>query len=535
MELAGKTITRETFHYWVYYFGLCLLAVSLPSSRFFISVSLQILVYNWIIEGRYREKWRRFTSNRAALAFTLIYFSYLFSLLWSVDVKYALQNDLFHKLPTLFMPLVMSSGPKIDRKKLRLLLAFFMASVFVVTLIGLGIRMARPEASFREASPFMPGIYLGLMLAISVFQLPALVRQVSDRRIHFWLSLLVSTWFIFFLFYLRTLSAIACVSIASVYLFLHFVHHLHRPYLKFLTALAFLTFFILILWPLNKIYKQTHAEIGCDFSRLANNTEYGSTYLHDTTKILRENGNLVYVNIAEDELAEAWKERSGMDFYGEDLKGWELRYTLYRYMASRGLTKDREGLEAMDDRDVEAVEKGITNYLNVDRPGFYIRIYEEFMGLYMYRASGFRDPTWGSFAKRVDLWRASLYAFREKPLFGWGIGSILHATDYGFHAYGSPLEGQNEKPHNQYMYFMLTQGIVGLLLFLALYGYTVVRSGGWSSRMFRIFVIILAIFFLANNPIESQVGQNIFVFFTLFYCFFYPDLEKDRASGSSWW
>ena len=531
---ALEGIKREDFHYWVYFGALCLLVVSLPTSRFFISVALQTLIYNWIIEGHFKEKWQRFSKNRAAVAFTLIYLSYMFSLLWSVDVKYAIQNDLFHKSPTLFMPLILVTSPRLDARRLRILLFLFIASVFSVTLIGLTVRLVQPSASFREASPFMPGIYLGLMLVIAAFQLPMLVRQVSSNKKHFWISILVSLWFIFFLFYLRALSGIACSIAASFYLVIFFVKRLKSLPLKLLAALGFLLMLFLILKPLVSIHRQTHSETPCSLSRLEKYSEAGCVYTHDTTKVLRENGNLVYVNIAEKELQAAWNERSQLDFYDDDLKGWKINYTLYRYMASLGLKKDGAGLTQMDDSDIRAVERGITNFLNVDRPGFYIRIYEEFMGIYIYRASEFRDPTWGSFSKRVDLWRASLLAFTEKPLFGWGIGGILHATDYGFESYSSPLAGSNMKPHNQYMYFLLTQGLFGLGLFLFLFTYMVVKSGAWRIRMFRVFVIIVAVFCLANNPLEGQLGQNIFVFFTLFYCFFYKDLLEKNASASSW-
>ncbi len=531
-EIMG--IKREAFHYWVYFGALCLLVISLPTSRFFISVALQTLIYNWLLEGRLREKWQRFTRNRAAVAFTLIYLSYVFSLLWSVDVKYAIQNDLFHKSPTLFMPLILASSPRLDAHKLRLLLFLFIASVLSVSLIGFTLRLVQPSASFREASPFMPGIYLGLMLVISAFQLPPLIRQVSSNKKHFWISIAVSAWFIFFLFYLRALSGIASFIAASFYLVFLFVRRLKSLPLKLIVAFGFLLLLFLILKPLVSIHRQTNLETAYDFSSLEKYSEAGYPYVHDTTKVLRENGNLVYLNIAEKELRDAWNKRSEVGFYDNDLKGWKINYTLYRYMASQGLKKDSAGLSQLDDCDIRAVERGTTDYLNVSRPGFYIRIYEEFMGLYIYRASDYRNPTWGSFSKRVDLWRASLLAFTKKPLFGWGIGGILHATDYGFQSYSSPLADCNMKPHNQYMYFLLTQGLVGLFLFLFLFTYMIVKSGAWKNQAFRVFIILMAVFWLANNPLESQVGQNIFVFFTLFYCFFYRKLVSGGPNGSTW-
>ncbi|MCK7538210.1 MAG: hypothetical protein MZV63_48290 [Marinilabiliales bacterium] len=76
-----------------------------------------------------------------------------------------------------------------------------------------------------------------------------------------------------------------------------------------------------------------------------------------------------------------------LDFDGRDLMGQELKYTLYRYMSSLGIRKDREGFSGLTDKDIMEIEKGTTNYLNVRRPGIYIRAYEELMSLYIYQKS----------------------------------------------------------------------------------------------------------------------------------------------------
>jgi hypothetical protein len=520
----GRPSTRSIAHYWIYYGSLSLLAIALPTSRFFITLSLILLIFNWVAEGHYGERFRAFYANKPALAFSSLYLFYLFSLIWSSNVNYALHNDLLHKSPTLFMPLILTTSQKLDARKIRLLLFFFIGSVFVATLIGLANRLLHPELHFREASPFMPMIYLGMMLVIAAFLLPVLVRQVSGKRVLFYGALLVSGWLIAFLFYLRVLSGITSFVVVSVYLLALFLKRLKSPWLKFLSLGAFILLAIAFFRPMKEIYRLTHAEIDTDFTLLESHTREGNTYAHDTTRIIRENGYLVYVNICDKELREEWNRRSDMDYSDDAVTGWELKHTLYRYMASRGLKKDREGMRALSDEDIRAVEKGVPNYLNLERHGVYKRIYAELMGLYIYRKSGFTDPMWGSLPSRLDLWRASLHAFREKPVLGWGIGSILPAVDFGFQKFGSPLEGLNMKPHSQYMYFLLTQGVVGLLLFFTIYVYLVKSTGAWRYHMFRVFVIMLAVYFIANNSIESQLGQNIFVFFTLIYCYFYPEL-----------
>lgn len=525
-----KAANREAIHTWIHYGALVLLVISLPTSSFFISVSLEILAINWLAGGRIKEKFRIFLDNKPALAFSLIYISYLVFLLWTKDFSYALQRDLLHKSPTLFMPLILVSSPKLDAKKVYSLIFLFIATVFTVTLIGLTKKLIHPDISYREISPFMSGIYLGLMLIISATQLPILVKKLSGDKRHFYIALALSAWFIFFLFYIRALSGIASLAAVLIYLLFHNMKQWRSLLLKIAAISVFILLIFLTLWPIKDIYRLTQEEIPCNFETLEVYSEHGEAYIHDTTEIHRENGHLIYIHIAEKELAEAWNKKSDIDFYELDHRGWHIRFTLYRYMSSMGLKKDREGFNRLSDEDIRAVENSYTNYLDVDSPGVYTRLREEFAGLYYYRKSSYKDPSWSSLSQRVDLWRASLISLKEKPLFGWGTGSILQALGFGFESYGSPMGKLNLKPHNQFLYILLTQGIIGFLLVFGLYGYTIVRTGAWKIQMFRIFIIIFAINFLANNPLENQLGQNLFVFFFLYFCFLYPQKQDTEQT-----
>ncbi|MCK7538610.1 MAG: hypothetical protein MZV63_50450 [Marinilabiliales bacterium] len=59
-----------------------------------------------------------------------------------------------------------------------------------------------------------------------------------------------------------------------------------------------------------------------------------------------------------------------------------------------------------------------------------------------------------------------------------------------------------------------------------LYGYFVVRKKAHQSLMFILFLIVFLVNFAGNNSLESQPGQDLFVFFSLFYGYFYPRSEK---------
>lgn len=527
MMAAHTDITRKSVHLSIYFASLCLFVVSLPSSRYFLTISEILLIGNWLAEADFKTKFNKLRSDKPAMAFILIYVVNVIGLLWSEDIGYAFKNDLLHKLPTLFLPLILATSPMPDLKKIRVLLLLFISSVLVVSFIGFFSRIFQSNLFFREASPFIPGVYFGMMLIIAAIQLPLLVKQMTGNKMYFYLSLAISAWLIYFLFYLRALSAIASFVAVLIYMIVVLITTTNRTFLKISVPVVFVLLAGLAVWPMVNIYKQTHAETVTDFSTLASHTGQGTPYLHDTTNIIRENGNLVYLYIADGELRDAWNEKSDLDFDGKDLMHQELRATLYRYMSSRGLKKDRQGFMELTATDISAVEKGTTNYLNVTRPGFYIRVYEEMMSLYVYSHSSRKDISWGSLTKRIDVWRASWEAFKEHPVMGWGTGSILKAVDYGIEKNGSALSGLNMKPHNQFLYILLTLGLTGLIIIVVLYVYFLVKKKAHESFMFILFLIVFLVNFIGNNSFESQSGQNLFVFFSLFYAYFYPGLKKE--------
>jgi len=521
-----RKIDRKSFHEAVYFAGLCLFAISLPASRYFLTVSEIVLAANWLAEGQFRSRFGKLRSDGPALAFMLIYAVNIIGLLWSHDTGYAFKSDLVHKAPTFFLPLILATTPVPDRKRIRALLFLFIASVLVVSFIGFFGRLIRSDLNFRDASPYIPGVYMGMMLIVAAFQLPLLVRQMTAGKWQLALSLAVSGWLIFFVFYLRAMSSIA--SLAAILIFVVIVLTVKVKGLVFKISLPAILVIVAIiaLWPLAGIYKQTHAETAVDLGNLPAYTARGNPYVNDTVSIITENGNRVYIFLCDKELREAWNARSSLDFDGRDLMGQELKATLYRYMSSKGLRKDGDGLAGLTDKDIHAIEKGIPNYLNVDRPGIYVRAYEEIMSLSIYNQSLHRETSWGSLTKRIELWRAAIVSFKKHPLLGWGTGGILKAMDYGLGERGSSLSGLNLKPHNQYLYLLLTLGLAGLVVTACLYGYFAVRTGALRSFMFVLVLIMFLVNFIGNNSLETQPGQDLFVFVSLVYAWFYPSLKK---------
>lgn len=65
-----------------------------------------------------------------------------------------------------------------------------------------------------------------------------------------------------------------------------------------------------------------------------------------------------------------------------------------------------------------------------------------------------------SFSARTDIWRGSFRMFLDKPITGWGLLGTLLYGDKLIPEYGSIIH-----PHNLWLTFLTTMGVVGLLVY----------------------------------------------------------------------
>jgi len=109
---------------------------------------------------------------------------------------------------------------------------------------------------------------------------------------------------------------------------------------------------------------------------------------------------------------------------------------------------------------------------------------------------------YGSGAERLQLWQKSISVFKENPIFGGGLGSWkIMVLNYGHNG----LETENNKtfhqrPHNDFLWILCEQGLVGLILYLAL-----------------VTLIIYSIVFKIKNAISNS---EQFFFFLMLYVYF---------------
>jgi O-antigen ligase len=95
--------------------------------------------------------------------------------------------------------------------------------------------------------------------------------------------------------------------------------------------------------------------------------------------------------------------------------------------------------------------------------------------------SGFDGETWGTGiegggehlsrtqisveGERIDMWRSSMQGIFKKPVFGYGVGSM----PYVYKENGEMIKTPVSQPHQQYLFWWVEFGFIGLMIMLAFF------------------------------------------------------------------
>ncbi len=502
-----------------------------PTSRYMMSVSQLLIALNWAVEGHYREKIRRFSESRAAWLFAGIFGVHLTGLVWSSDIMHGIFDDMKDKLPTLTLTFFLVSSRPLSKHRIYTLLWLFSATVVLASIAGLIVYHTGSYVDGRKVMPFIPHVYFSMMVVFVMVLLPWLTHQYTGKLRLTVASYAAVLWLLVYLFILSSITGLLCLAGVVVFLAARVVLTRKKVWLRAGAVLLLAATTGLSVGITYNMYLRVSMVVPLEEHFSEERTSLGNPYTHQQHKDLRENGHLVFYFIAEDELRSAWNARSTLDFDGSDLAGQKLSSTLFRYMSSLGLRKDKEGLSVLGDDDIQAVEAGIPNYLYLKWPKVLVRLHQTVWEVYQYRKTG--NPTGHTFSQRLELWRASYRAFLEKPVLGWGTGDIYIAVDFGLNEINSPMANYRMKPHNQYLLFLLLFGAAGSFAIYALYVLYIKRTKAFKHLPFNVFLIIMLVSMAGNNPYDAQTGQTFFCIVSLFFGVLLHRLENSNDEKAS--
>lgn len=238
-----------------------------------------------------------------------------------------------------------------------------------------------------------------------------------------------------------------------------------------------------------------------DDTALPDRSKGGERYMHKLDRSVTENGNHVWTCVAWGELRQSWRQRSTVPV--ERIEG-----ALLRFLTSKALTKDAEGIAALSEDEVHAIGTGVTSVVELNG-GPWAKRWSRFKFNWGQWWDGRRSPNASILARgvyahmAVEAWKG--LPWHQKVL-GAGSGSVRQEMGFAFdRLYPKwPKEGR-KRPHNQYLTLVLSLGVLGLGLLLWAFW------SAWTYPQARPGVLLLAISCLTEDTLETQAGVTLAV------------------------
>jgi len=497
-------------------------------SHFLVSISIILMSANFLVEGNYKAKLNSVKKHKSIALFVGLFFLHVAGILWSTDTDYA-ARDIQIKLPLLALPLVIGASSKISRKQFEWILLFFIATSLLSSIVGSVIYfvLSQPGDDYRNMSPFMSHIRLSLMMGVAVFS-SYYLSQSSEQFKKFkpWFIGL-AFWFLVYLFMLRAMSGIVAV-ITSVFVLLWIASSKHNIKYSRIIKVAIVSVTLLIsgyvYWQVQQFYQFEKIDIKTTDKYTKSGEEY--TFIFDIPLV--ENGHYVYAYIARNELETEWNTVSKFDFKGEDSKGQKIEPTLTRYLTSKGLRKDKEGVQALTHLDIWAVENGIANERFLNDKSLNTMMYRYIWEIHNF-THGF-NPQGNSLGQRFLFWRIGLDIFTDHFFAGVGTGDVQLAYNQKYESLPFLINKKYRlRAHNQFLTMGISFGFFGLIYFLITMLSGLKEVPNSKSILFLGFFIILMTSMLDEDTLETQFGVTFAAFFYFLFLFQQPDIDKNEA------
>jgi O-Antigen ligase len=507
--LKYRTYSRE-----IYFWSLTLLAVSLLFLRQLMVAGQVLLLLNWLLEGNLKHKLNLIYRRKSILIFSVVYLVHLIWLVNTSNFSFAFDNILM-KIPLLILPVVIGTSDPLPRVRLKQLMNIFilavLASTIISTLILFGIIPYKIN-DIRDISIFISHIRFSLCIVMCMLILFHWIISEGNLKARHLIYLALCLWFFYFLVLLKSLTGIIILLVTVFLLITQHIRAVRNQFLKIgliMVLYAIPIFTILYLITAVNFYLSKDK---VDFNKLDQFTKNGHRYINDTVSKSRENGHYVWLYFCPEELEKEWSNRSNIRYDGADLKSQPLKFTLIRYMTSKGLRKDSAGVSKLSVKDISNIENGISNVIFSNKGSIFPRVYEVIWELDEYVRTGYSNGH--SVTQRFVYSKIAYQLFASHPLFGIGTGDVKDTLNnfYKTHDTGLTKEFQRDI-HNEYLRLLVPFGIVGFLLILSAFIIPPILEKKWSSYYFVMIFIILFLSFISEDTLETQVGVTFAAFF----------------------
>ena len=542
----GKT---GTYFYWV---GLILVGIFLPTSKFGLSVSQFYLLALWFLLGldmravnkmfpekpfvtrilsrivfsfnviwyNIKTRFNDFIHNKVAVVMVSIYLMHFIGLIYTSDFQYAFK-DLRIKLPLLVFPLILSTMKPLTRKQFDTVLWFFIGSVFFVTILGAIKFIRRDFVDVRELSVFVSHIRVSLCIVFSIFILGYFCVKRHYKAILKAVVVFLVLWFLWQITILESFISIIIILALCFVLMMYYVFRSTKKYFKICMVVTIVVVAFISLYLPYKIIDDYTNPTQINVEQLDTHTKLGNPYVFDTVHFGVEDARYVGLYLAKNEMINAWNDRSVKKITEYDA----AYYTLVRYLTSKDLRKDAEGVGQLSEDDIRNIENGVANYNYIDNPGFKTRIMKVMIAFANYKKDG--NANGSSVFQRVEYIKASFNIIKKNPMIGVGTGDLADSFAKYYEETNSKLLPEYRfRSHNQYLAMAVAFGMIGLIWFLLSMIYPFIADKKNRNYVYFVFLFIMMLSMLTEDTLETQIGVTLFAYFNSFLVF-----AKESESG----
>ncbi len=522
MQLTDKL--KSNFSW--FFASLLLFVAVIPFSQALVSITSGILLFSSFLDEPIKNKIDRIKENKLLFLVASVFIIYLFSYLILKKPEssaYDLQKSLFF----LIIPLAFIIGKPLTIVQIRILLTVFVIAVFGATIVAwFNWFFNRGTADFAVhkitlISHIRFSFQLILVFWILVFSLKC---NFYNLLLHQKLAIILSgCYFLSFLFFQQSLTGMIAFGSSALFFIVYFLQLSNRKFRLILTSIIILLILLPVVY-LGTIIVRFYQIEKVDQKKIEWTTHSGNTYTHDFNNPTVENGKFVYLYICDDELRSEWNKISNTHYDSIISTGYPLYASLVRYMTSKGLRKDAEGIKSLSEQDIQNIEKGLTNIIfEKNKYSPYPRIYQTIWEYYMYSKTG--DPSYQSFSQRLEFAKAAITIIKENPWFGVGAGNWKAEFRKTFEKNNSKLDKQlYASSHNQYLNYMVKFGILGFFIIMFLLIFPVVRTKSYTDPLFLTFLVFMFVANFADSNFETHMGSS---FFLVFYCLFLTNKNQN--------
>jgi hypothetical protein len=514
-----KTIQSKLINSNWFFISLVGFVSVLPFSLALVSIFGGITLFTAFVEDSWENKRTRIKERKLLFLLPVIFIIYILSSIIKYNNGtpfYDLQKALFF----IVLPLAFIFGKRLSGRQIRFLFFAFVLAVLVATIVAIinWVLYSGANGFSVHDITLISHIRFSFQLILVFWFIMLFIKanyKVLSKSLVISLSLL-AIYFLSFLIIQQSLTGLIAFVGSVIFFMVYIIFQYNKRFKYVLLILVMGVISIPALYVIITINSFYDFEI-VEKESIEQRTKKGNIYTHDFDNPMVENGKYVYLYLCEGEMREEWNNISDYKYDSTGKNGYPVYSTLIRYLTSKGLRKDAEGILSLNSQDIQNVENGMANVIYYqNKYSLYPRIYQTIWEYYVYSKTGNANNQ--SFSQRIEFSKAAISIIKNNLWFGVGPGNWKEEFKLAFIKNNSSLNEQMyASSHNQYLNYMVKFGLVGFLAIMFCLIYPVIASGKYRDLLFLLFLVFLFIANFGDSNFESHMGSSFFVFF---YCLF---------------